>query len=116
MTPLLSSRGEVEGPLLVLRRLGERQRLPAQRRLGDPLAERGGGTELALADALVALVGIGLRHDAKRRAGAVEVVDRALGMVVARRQAEADPHHAVLLGQGEELVDRVLLVAAPRGR
>src|SRR5471032_105376 len=100
----------------LLSRLRERHGLPAQRRLGDALAERRCSLELAGADALVALVAIGLRHHAQRGAGAVEVVDRALGVVVARCEAEADPHHAVLLGEREELVERVLLVAAPRGR
>src|SRR4030095_6764597 len=51
-----------------------------------------------------------------RRAQAIEILGRALGMVVARRQAEADPHHAVLQGEREQLVERVVLVAVPRRR
>src|SRR5471032_2346263 len=93
--------------------LRERRRLPALRGFGDALAEQLGGAELAGADALDALVAMRLRHQADRGTGAVEVVDRALGVVVARRQAEANPHHAVLLGKGEQLKERVLLVAAP---
>src|SRR5476649_2934838 len=59
-----------------LSRLRERRGLPAERCFGNALAECRCGLELAGADALVALVAVGLRHYAERGAGAVEIVDR----------------------------------------
>src|SRR4051794_31432013 len=86
------------------------------RRLRDTLAERLHGSEVGSGYSLPALIGIGLCHGADRSAQTIEVIDRAFGVVVARRQPQAYPDHAVLQGQDQELVERILLVAVPGRR
>jgi hypothetical protein len=84
--------------------------------LRNTTAERLHRLEVARADPFDSLIGIRLRHGADRGAGAVEIGARPFRVIVARRQAEPHPDHAVLGRQRDELVERVVLVAVPGSR